>query len=300
MRLFKTVRLSEHERGVAFRDGNFLGVLEAGVHRYFKRARHVNVDRAHANTLEFVHPNLLPASKVGLVRINGVARQLLAPGTLHAFWTHVNNVDVVYADHAERLEMPVDWLREIELAGDAFDVTNLGPLARVVVVDKGNQALLVRDGELVRTLGPGRHAFWRVGVNLQVFVADLRVQELELNGQEILTKDRVSLRVNAAAQYRIVDAAKSLVEIVDVDNLAYRAVQFALRETVGGVTLDQLLADKSALVAELHKQLEVQFQSLTRWSRLKNASRQTLPGAGIRLQMPALWRTRQRCWKVTS
>ena len=103
------------------------------------------------------------------------------------------------------------------------------------------------DGDVDRALTPGRYAFWKLGRDVKAVTVDKRVQEIEINGQEILTRDRVSLRTNASLQYRVTDAVQAIVQTPDVEGLAYRAVQFALRRTIGSLTLDELLADKTKL-----------------------------------------------------
>ena len=52
------------------------------------------------------------------------------------------------------------------------------------------------NGNTVKTLSPGVHMFWKFNRVIEVKQYDLRLQAMEVNGQEILTKDRVSLRIN--------------------------------------------------------------------------------------------------------
>jgi len=76
---------------------------------------------------------------------------------------------------------------------------------------------------------------------------DLRLQTLEVSGQEILTKDKVSLRVNLSAVYRIADPVKARAELGNAGDYLYRTLQFGLRQTIGTRTLDVLLGDKDEL-----------------------------------------------------
>ena len=69
-------------------------------------------------------------------------------------------------------------------------------------------------------------------------------QQAGLSGQEILSKDKASLRINFDVQYRIVDIEKALVETKDAIKLMYTSVQLALREYIGTMTLDNILARK--------------------------------------------------------
>lgn len=104
--------------------------------------------------------------------------------------------------------------------------------------------MLFVDGVLVRTLTAGVHAFWNVGRMVQVKVVDLKRQSLDVAGQEVLTKDRVTIRVNIAAEHRVVDPVKAVSAVKDFSEALYRALQYAFRKTLGGLTLDQILEKK--------------------------------------------------------
>ena len=75
----------------------------------------------------------------------------------------------------------------------------------------------------------------------------LRVKTLDVQGQEILTRDKVSLRVNLTATYRFVDAQKAVRAAKDPLDHLYKEIQFGLRGAVGTRTLDALLEDKSVI-----------------------------------------------------
>jgi regulator of protease activity HflC (stomatin/prohibitin superfamily) len=98
---------------------------------------------------------------------------------------------------------------------------------------------------------PGRHAFWTVGRKIEVKRLDLRPQPVEITAQEMLTKDRIALRVTLTAFRRIVDPERLVGVVPDVDAWLYRLVQFAIREAVAGRTLDEVLSAKAVLDAEL-------------------------------------------------
>ncbi len=108
-------------------------------------------------------------------------------------------------------------------------------------------ALLIVDGELVKVLEPGLHAFWKYQRALKTELVDRRVQAMEVAGQEILTRDKVSLRVNLTALWQVLDVVKARSMLTNFVEFAYKELQFALREAVGTRTLDELLGDKGAL-----------------------------------------------------
>jgi regulator of protease activity HflC (stomatin/prohibitin superfamily) len=76
---------------------------------------------------------------------------------------------------------------------------------------------------------------------------------MEVQGQEILTKDKVSLRVNLSAQYQITDPIIARSSLVNVTDFIYREMQFALRQVIAARTLDVLLANKDELDLVIYK-----------------------------------------------
>ena len=107
------------------------------------------------------------------------------------------------------------------------------------------------EGELREVLKPGLTAYWKYQRNLRVDLVDLRLQAMEVAGQEILTRDKVSLRVNLTALWQVTDAVKARANVSNFVDYVYKELQFALREAVGTRTLDELLADKGAIDREV-------------------------------------------------
>ena len=88
-----------------------------------------------------------------------------------------------------------------------------------------------RAGSIER-LAPGRHAFWTVGRKIEVKRLDLRPQAVEITAQEMLTKDRIALRVTLTAFRRIVDPERAVAAVPDVRCVALPAG--AVRDPRGG------------------------------------------------------------------
>ena len=82
-------------------------------------------------------------------------------------------------------------------------------------------------------------------------VVDLRVQSLEVSGQELLTRDKVSLRVNLAASLRVTDPVAARTKVAKGSDFVYRELQFGLRKAIAAKTLDELLGDKASLDADI-------------------------------------------------
>ncbi len=96
-------------------------------------------------------------------------------------------------------------------------------------------------------LEPGIHSWWLFGRSFQSEIFDLRLQNLEVSGQDILSKDKVPLRLNLTAGFRIQDVLRAKSGLSDISNFLYKELQFALRAAVGEQTLDALLENKGAI-----------------------------------------------------
>jgi regulator of protease activity HflC (stomatin/prohibitin superfamily) len=80
---------------------------------------------------------------------------------------------------------------------------------------------------------------------------DLREQNVSVAGQEIMTADKVTLRINAGVSYRVSDAVLAFTSVDSAEQALYRETQLALRAVIGGRELDALLSDKDGAAAEL-------------------------------------------------
>lgn len=118
---------------------------------------------------------------------------------------------------------------------------------RVYPVESYEKGMLLINGKIDRPLDKGVYYFWKNPTVLSVIKTDLRQQQMEIPGQEILTKDKAALRINFFARYRTVDIDKALVENKDFEKQLYVLIQLAIREYVGMNTLDELLERKDAV-----------------------------------------------------
>ena len=111
-------------------------------------------------------------------------------------------------------------------------------------------ALKYAKGRYVGTLGPGRYWVW-TWLGEEAVVVDVRLTAMAVAGQEVLTKDRLPVRLTLALRYRVADAAKAVNTARDAEAMLYEDVQLALRELVAERDLAELAADKAALGAAL-------------------------------------------------
>ena len=178
-----------------------------------------------------------------LVWVDGRFSHVLPPGQ-YAYWTTFRDVAVEVID-----------ARQVRFEHKDLQVIVRSPMADRVLdtfaVEQGHVGVLFEDGRYVETLPPGKYAFWKNMAKVMLVPVDLRETMLDIGGQEIMTADKVTLRLNAVATYRVADAHKALSTADDARQALYREAQLALRAVVGARELDQFLADKDAVAKEL-------------------------------------------------
>jgi regulator of protease activity HflC (stomatin/prohibitin superfamily) len=114
----------------------------------------------------------------------------------------------------------------------------------------------------VQTLQSGIYLWWKNNIAVFVGKVDTRQQQLEVNGQEILTKDKAALRINAWAQYKVADIEKALLQNKDYDKQLYVAFQLALREYIAGYSFDELLEKKDSIAPYILQSVKAGAESL--------------------------------------
>jgi regulator of protease activity HflC (stomatin/prohibitin superfamily) len=265
----KRIVIAQHERGLKFRDRSFVAVLEPGVHRIFDPQKRTEVQVYDLTTSEFAHARVdfllkearetvekyftiveLGDREVGLVYKNGRLTGVLAPGSRQLYWRGPVDVRVETQDISKEFEVPRPIAKLLVRAKQPL-AAQVAEAVSAVEVPEAAVGLLIEDGELNRVLEPGLHAFWKFQRALKTELVDRRVQAMEVAGQEILTRDKVSLRVNLTALWQVLDVVKARGQLANFVEYAYKELQFALREAVGARTLDELLGDKGALDREI-------------------------------------------------
>jgi hypothetical protein len=179
-------------------------------------------------------------TEIVLAYENGLLKQVLTAGR-YAFWKGVMKYEFMQAD-TSRIEIPENMDRAV------LQNKLVAPYVRSYTVENHEKALLFVDGKYVQTLNSGVYYWWRNSITIHVGKVDTRLQQLEINGQEILTKDKATLRINAWAQYKITDIEKALLQNKEHERQLYVSFQLALREYVAGFSFDELLDKKESIV----------------------------------------------------
>ncbi len=268
------VLVKENERAIALYKGEILGVLGAGEHWLPNRRNRLDIYRHDLGTAIFVSAfekalfDKLPdvaarhltavrtgKTEVAVVERDGVVHSVVAPDRKLVVWTDAGPWAVTHVDINADIQVEAALLRRLAQAGKAN-------LIAVQSVLDGQAGLLFVDGVFVRKLEAGVYGFWNVGRTVQVKVVDLKRQALDVAGQEVLTKDRVTVRVNISAEYRVVDPVKAVTAVKDFTEAFYRALQQAFRKALGTMTLDQILEKKVTVDEEAAGKVRVDMAEL--------------------------------------
>jgi regulator of protease activity HflC (stomatin/prohibitin superfamily) len=249
----KRVKVNAYQVALVFKNGEYRRMLTAGdywfwfseivmlydITRPFNPPIELNIllqDQALAGILHVVD---VKDNEIVLLYRNGLLEQVLNAGR-YTFWKSVIQYDFIRAD-----------ISKIEISENIGRATLqnklLAPFVRSYTVESYEKGLLFADGKFVQMLSSGVYNWWKNSIPVYVGKVDTRQLQLEINGQEILTRDKAALRVNAWAKYQVVDIEKALLQNKEYDKQLYVAFQLALREYIAGFGFDELLEKKETI-----------------------------------------------------
>ena len=264
----KKVIINENQRGSLFKNGKYVKMLKAG--KYFlcggKEIEVLNSyepivsekcaldiilsDKAVAGNTSVIE---LADREIALHFVNGKFASVLCHGK-YAFWSHIDKheykiVDIstpeVSADDPEYIfsKIPAVYYTKVEVA-------------------EYQKARLYFNQKFVKILDAGTYYFWKNGVKIDVGFVDTRLTQMDITGQEILTQDKVSLRINFVCNYRVTDYVKILTEIDDFSEQIHVAAQLALRDYVSKYKLDEILENKAEMSEFVFERLKEKEKEL--------------------------------------
>lgn len=269
--IIQRYQIRSFETGLLFRNNEFARLVEPGRYWLFTPFNSRRIEIVSRRDPWIVHDQLDVIVKSGrlaekgewidlkdhqraLVWIDGRFNRFLTPG-LYAWWTDQKQVRIEVID-----------ARQARFEHDELNLTEFWPKAAAVLdlctVGRDCAGVLFVDGRYVETLGPGRFAFWKGEADAKVVEVSLREQSIDVAGQDIMTADKVTLRLNAIVTFRIVDARRAVTASDNASHALYREVQLALRAAIGTRELDALLTDKDAVVEDLERMIRGRAESL--------------------------------------
>jgi regulator of protease activity HflC (stomatin/prohibitin superfamily) len=271
----------KHERGLLYRQGDFQRFLAPGAYWFIDPRKRVSVELYDVSVPAFRHRLVdflvksVPvevarefdivetgADQVAVVYLNGRLESVIGPNERALFWKGIATVATRVIDIATTFVVERDIAKVLatEAKGRLSAAASTAVYCREV--PEGHVGLLTVDGEVVDSLKPGVHTFWKFNRAIGVDLIDLRVRSLEVSGQEILTRDKVSLRINLVANYQFSDALKAVRSVKDPLDFLYKEIQFGLRAAVGTRTLDALLEDKGSIDNVVYEHVRSRFAEI--------------------------------------
>ncbi|KVN42202.1 hypothetical protein WJ63_26755 [Burkholderia pyrrocinia] len=220
--------------------------LEVGGKESQALADYLRHDAQDVLARDFVAMDLAD-DETGLRYEDDVLVEIVPPGTRRLYWRGLIAHRLERIDLAQGGTLPAELAKR--LTQPALRARGVAGLEGVLLaqVPAYHVGVLKIDGKIERLLDAGLSAFWRFNRDVAVELVDLRLQALEVGGQEILTRDKVALRLNLSATWRYADVLRAYGQLQKPVEHLYRELQFALRAAVGTRTLDELLEDKQAI-----------------------------------------------------
>lgn len=250
----KTVIINENQRGFLFKNGKYVKTLGAGKYRLLggkeieisEIGGAITCRRATLDTL-LSDPDF--ASRVAVAEVadeqivlhfvNDRFAGVLGMEGKYAFWQagdrhEFRTVDLSTPEADEKFPLYI------------FDRIPASLYTKIEVAEY-ERARLYYNNRFVRILEPGTYYFWKTSTRVDFDLVDTRLTQMNIVGQEIMTQDKVSLRINFVCTYRVTDFVRILTEIDDYTEQMRVAAQLALRDYVGKYRLDEILENKEGL-----------------------------------------------------
>ena len=245
--------IHEGQRALVYENGvlaRFLGPGRHRVHRWFTEVEvhHVPAGQRVTELLPGME-RVLPAEdarmlevaahELALISFRGQPLKVVGPGEW-VLWQFAGRVDADVVDlRPLRAEVPARFWNLVS------------GFVRTQVVRPWQRAVVFADGEQVDVLAEGSFVLSHFDRALEVVMLDMREQELQVTGQELITADKVTLRLNVLFKYRIEDPVAAVSGTTSLHDALYAEVQLAARTAVAGVTVDQLLEQRVELAGSM-------------------------------------------------
>jgi len=266
--MMKNIKINTWKKGLLFKNGNYVKMLDEGSYWYWPWYAIIEYDMAkpivppvNLNILlkdaSFVDATIVVEVKnneIALQYENGLFVYVLTPGK-YVFWKGLVNYEFMICN-LNNIEMDQGIDRSLLSRNELLNYI------RVFTVDAHELAVMYVDGKYRDIMKPGVYFYWKNNTNIIFSKADMRTIQVEVSGQEMLTKDKAALRINFYTQYQVIDIVKALVNNKEFDKQLYVLIQLALREYIGSLTLDELLEKKESVSEYIKEAITLRAENL--------------------------------------
>ena len=264
----KQVTVNAWQVGLVFKRGVYQRMLKEGSYWFwgneavniyeitkpFQAPVELNILLQDTHLAEALHVVEVKDSELVLHYENGLLKEVLTAGR-YTFWKSVVAHGFVRLDISK-----VEITEPIDRATVQHKL--VAPYVRHYTVESHEQAVLFVDGKFVQVLQSGVYSWYKNSIAIHIGKVDTRQQQLEINGQEILTKDKAALRINAWAQYKVTNIEKALLQNKEYDKQLYISFQLALREYISTLGFDELLEKKESIAPFILAQVKEKAAAL--------------------------------------
>ncbi len=128
---------------------------------------------------------------------------------------------------------------------------------REFIIKDTHRGLYYQDGKLTKVLEAGRYTipprqeWFRRLPTVECLLVDVRERELTIKGQEILTADKVAIRVSILVQFRVTDPKAAIHTVENFEDRLYSDVQLAARRSLASMTLEEILTNRNRLSEDI-------------------------------------------------
>lgn len=129
-------------------------------------------------------------------------------------------------------------------------------LSSIKILREYERAVVFTLGRFTGVKGPGLIVL--IPLVQTMVKVDLRVQVMDVPSQDVISRDNVSVKVNAVVYFRVIDPEKSIIQVEDVRNATSQLAQTTLRSVLGQHELDEMLAERDKLNADIRAILDAQ------------------------------------------
>lgn len=264
----KRVRINTQKAGLVYRHGDFRRVLLAGNHwlgfseevtlltqnQIYNATQDIEIlmmDPIFSKNAKLI---TVKENEIALVYTRGIFSQILSYGN-YFYFKGITELKVDLYDLNQKDE--ITGIDRSLLNNAAF-----ASYTKTYKLENYEKGLLFQDGKFIKELAHGTYSFWSGGITTELLKVDMRISQMEISGQELLTKDKAALRINFQLEYRVINASNALLNNKDFSKQLYTNAQLALREFVGSLTLDELLGAKEKVNEYVLETLRLQSEKL--------------------------------------
>ena len=259
MTYMKRFIVNHNSRGFKYKNNRFEKILEPGSYYFLNLFNKATVDFLLVKNPEVVHPDIdilyreyteqlqkdivkvhSPKSIVTAVYSDMNLIDIVPEGRVKYYWKHLHKITTEEIDILEQPFVPDHLISSVSQHSHS-----LSPLIKSYTIEYGHKGLLLKDEKIISHLNPGSYYIWNFTKGIRVETINTRLDSLEIVGQEMITKDTVTIRCNALIEFEVKHVLNLFNTYSNYKNTLKQAAQLLLREYLETRTLDELLENKN-------------------------------------------------------